>query len=325
MECDPVPSSSESTVQGSIIITKDLFREMFETSNCHAWITIAKDPIYLLPNSKFGKQIVGFASLMSGDDVRVNCASLVDALCHVFENRLFLSQSDFVSFMKELHLIRTNSELEDVFAKFFESYVHSSGIENVHLLIVSRVMYQVWLRRISEGMLFAIKELYSKEVSQSELSLPDGIDSTDQNVLYYICGYMVQKLVMASAKHKKLENVDVLAGLFSSKTPIRDNHFVKQYQVWTEKLNRGGLRFAIPDFFMLVREFDTIYRKHCQATAVTGCNKSEMLSLIFDGLMVKYYWTKLFEKSDIDELKSLAVLDYLINLFITVKGFAVSY
>ena len=75
---------------------------------------------------------------------------------------------------------------------------------------------------------------------------------------------------------------------------------------------------------MLVREFDTIYRKHSQATAVTGCNKSEMLSLIFDGLMVKYYWTKLFEKSDIDELKSLAVLDYLINLFITVKGFAVA-
>ncbi len=56
---------------------------------------------------------------------------------------------------------------------------------------------------------------YQRAVQQrshpSELSLPDGIDSTDQNVLYHICGYMVQKLFMASVRHKKLENVDVLA------------------------------------------------------------------------------------------------------------------
>jgi hypothetical protein len=47
----------------------------------------------------------------------------------------------------------------------------------------------------------------------SKLALPDIMDSTDQSVLNYICGYMVQKLLMASVRHKKLENFDVLAAV----------------------------------------------------------------------------------------------------------------
>lgn len=304
--------------QNSVTVTEDLFYELFKASNLRAWMTISTDPIFLLPNSKHGKQIVSIASLISTNKDSLNCELLVAALCNIFVNRLFLSQSDFDSFIRQLHCIRTSSELENVFTAFIDGISHSSGIAALQL---SKVMYQIWLRRISEGMLIAIRELYSREISPSEL--PGVIDSTDQNVLYYICGYMVQKLSRAGIRHRKLGNVDILVSIFTSKEPIQDNHFVKQYQTWTEKQSRGGLRFAVPDFYMLVREFDNIYRT-VSIAQVIGCRKVEMLSLIFDGFMVKYYWSKLLVKSDIDELKSLPVLDYLINLFVTIKGFAVA-
>ena len=88
---------------------------------------------------------------------------------------------------------------------------------------------------------------------------------------------MVQKLVTAGVRHKKL---DVLPEMFSAKLPIQDNHFVTQYQIWTEILNRGGLRFAVRDFVMLGREFDSIYRKNSDAPVI-GYNKVELLSRIF--------------------------------------------
>ena len=45
---------------------------------------------------------------------------------------------------------------------------------------------------------------------------------------------------------------------------------------------------------------------------------------MLDAFMVKYYWNKIIALAHEQEADSLPVLDYLICLFITIKGFAIA-
>jgi ATP/ADP translocase len=58
--------------------------------------------------------------------------------------------------------------------------------------------------------------------------------------------------------------------------------------------------------------------------SITSCNKLFLLSEMFDSFMVKFYWNKILGRTHISEQRSLPVLDYLINLFITIKGFSIA-
>jgi hypothetical protein len=97
---------------------------------------------------------------------------------------------------------------------------------------------------------------------------------------------------------------------------------------WTEKQSRGGLLFPTSDFYLLVREFDCVYRKVVETSplhwSITSSNKLILLSEMFDSFMVKFYWNKILSRTHMTEQRSLPVLDYLINLFITIKGFSVA-
>ena len=140
-------------------------------------------------------------------------------------------------------------------------------------------------------------------------------------MLYYICGYTVRKLKVASATLKKLRNMCDLIEVLITKEPCNEGSFVKNYQMWAEKQNRGGLLFVVPNFYLLVREFDSVYR---QSTSYEKCGKALTVSKIVDSFMVQFYWNKIVDTCHVDEISSLPALDYLVNLFITIKGFAVA-
>lgn len=54
-------------------------------------------------------------------------------------------------------------------------------------------------------------------------------------------------------------------------------------------------------------------------------NKCALQETMFESFMIQYHWNKIIELSHTDEYKSLPVLEYVIKLFITVKGFAVTH
>lgn len=303
-----------------LTVTEELFFELFKSANSRAWTSIANDPIFLLPHSKYGRQINGNAILLSRvcDEI-LDCADVVAAFKHLFVNRVLLMQSDRDSLTRDVHCMRMNADLEAAFILFCNVHIHSTD----ETCYISKVMFQIWLRQITGEMLQAAYEQYKGADCVPEL--PERLSSTDQNVLYYMCGYMARKLKVACIKYKKLKKMENLINSLTTKEPVQRDNFVEQYRKWTEKQSRGGLLFAIPSFYLLIRELDTILRKTRMMNLIAaGSNKLRLQCAMFDGFMVKYHWNKLVENAHTNETDSLVVLDYLINLFITITGFAMA-
>lgn len=82
----------------------------------------------------------------------------------------------------------------------------------------------------------------------------------------------------------------------------------------------------MPNFYLMVREFDRIFRQFFSRRAIncTKIEKSSLKSQILQAHMVGYYWDKLVDSAHKNESSCLPVLEYLINLFVNIKGFAVA-
>jgi hypothetical protein len=186
-------------------------------------------------------------------------------------------------------------------------------------------LFHVWLRKfVAEIFNDAANRCVSSESGLERVVQP--LNEIDQNVLYHICGYMAMKLKTASRRYKKLKNMTELIQCLTTKEPKSTGHFVESYRKWVERQSRGGLLYPIPSYYLLVREFDNIFGttvklRNIQANYV---DKTYLQTSMHEAFMVKYYWNQIIEMSHQHELSSLPVLDYLISLFITIKGFAIA-
>ena len=134
------------------------------------------------------------------------------------------------------------------------------------------------------------------------------------------------KLKEVSRKFTKLRNRDAVIDCLTTKEFKESGYFVDQYKSWVVKQSRGSLLFPIPSFYLLIREFDTIFRK-CQlsgGSVVMSINKEQLHAAMLDAFMVKYYCHKIIAFAHEQETDSLPALNYLICLFITIKGFAIA-
>ncbi|KAH3826901.1 hypothetical protein DPMN_128828 [Dreissena polymorpha] len=80
---------------------------------------------------------------------------------------------------------------------------------------------------------------------------------------------------------KQIEHTNGLVDNSSEKT------FTDKFTTLYEQKNRGGLKKPCDNFFLLVREFETVTRK-VESTRESSMLKSEMKEAIFDSLMVNH-------------------------------------
>jgi len=160
--------------------------------------------------------------------------------------------------------------------------------------------------------------------STAESATCQPLSDCDQCVLYYISGCMARKIKAASLKSQKLQNN--LVQCLATNEPKLDSHFVNKYMSWVERQDRGGLLYPIPDFYLLVREFDLIYRHtvYSEPLGSKCINQGELKLLISESAIVKLHWHEILKISQCEECTSVLALDYLMTLFITLKGFAVA-
>ena len=90
------------------------------------------------------------------------------------------------------------------------------------------------------------------------------------------------------------------------------------------RASRGGLLYPIPAFHLLVRELNTIFETEVTVRGMQASfiNKVCLQTTMHEAFMVNYYWNLIIEMVHQNEISCLPVLDYVISLFITVKGFA---
>lgn len=228
----------------------------------------------------------------------------------------------------------SNSDLT-VNEQLFSSYYNMTCLDSIHTLLFNLLTTEINSNEIDDSMpikpfVALLQDRIFKELIKQRATLytrkskePTSLSETDQSILYYLSGYIISALKKEStqvknkksSKHQKM--FEQLSELICKDTTSTKT-FVSKYTKWTEKLNRGGLKVPSDNFFLLVREFENIYRK-CVNLNCISANSLDIVTLtetILDNYMTNYYWDQLCTTPDYKEY----ILEKCIRLFLTVRG-----
>ena len=250
------------------------------------------------------------------DDCDLNCMIVASNMESVLIGTSLVCQSDQEEFLKKLHQLRSNDDTVNSFLSFM-----SSKIPDVDSCSC-RHFFQVWVRQFSSAVISCLTKLNSAATSQS-LHQPDILTTVEQNVLYYISGYMVKKLEAATVRQPKLKKADNLVAMLASKHPTSTDQFVDKYTEWVSIQSRGGLMYASNDYYLLVRHLDRIFRETASVYDLHCDTFRSVVSVsMMENELVKYYWNKILDISNTEEGNAMPVLEYLVSLFTAIKGHA---
>ena len=160
----------------------------------------------------------------------------------------------------------------------------------------------------------AIVVRVSTETRQQKLS------AAEQNILFYITGYMARKVATC-----KLCMPAVKAACTSGGSSD-ELGFVSEYSAWTATVNRGGLLNPSQNFYLLIRTMDRVHSQHLNLDNMTSdsLNRCILTEAMMSDINVKHHWNAIVKLSAADEDLALHLLEYIVRVFVTVKGFAVA-
>ncbi|XP_046571626.1 uncharacterized protein LOC124279790 [Haliotis rubra] len=216
-----------------------------------------------------------------------------------------------------------SSDREQLWMKFHQMRLNEGLQSDIHNILVEvtseshriiHIFAQCLLDRILRNMLKHLSESIQKQSHQTASAISDN----DQAVLYYISGYILHALL----KKRAIFGMDIeqhLGELFLLSDATSKEEYIVRFSKWTEKMNRGGLKFPSDNFYLLIRSFEIEIRKHVQLSKLCAssllCDK--LKETVMSSYMVSYYWDKLLSCED--GLK-LRVLEFIVDLFLRVRG-----
>lgn len=296
------------------------FQQLFQEANRCAWDSISSDKILNIKTSKFGRELSEISDFLadSSRDTLIQCCAITEPLKQAFVNKPFSSQTDRDEFMRHVHELQLSSNAVDSFYSFLRSCIPDVQLQTAIM------MYQVWLRKFVEAMLGKISIMQQRV--ENNTCMVNKLTNTDNNVLYYISGYLCTKIKSSVRRYKTLRNHEQLANSLSTKNPTNFDNFFIQYQKWVQKQNRGGLSYPTRDFFLLVVELDSIYRQQLLSVGLAHLpNKQQLKQIILERQNIHLIWRRMLQQVEGCTAESTQrILELIVCLFITLKGFAVA-
>ena len=147
------------------------------------------------------------------------------------------------------------------------------------------------------------------------------LSDTDQEVVMYVSGYLLQALKKQCLRFKADGMKELIEGLLN-KNQNGKVSFCTKYREWTVKVDRGGLLHPCDDFFLLIRNMEIAVNRHISSQSLSQdlLLKTTLIELCLNNVNVSYLWAKLC--TDSDESLSNILLEKVASLFLTVRGFA---
>lgn len=324
MRCDRVQvcTSSAAAASGTsdcvVTVGEENCTIMFESANRAAWIAITEDPVLSAGLSVTSVELASVVNaLLSKCDVLCYCENIVGAFRTVFVGKKFQTETDRDSLTSSVHQLRISPVVEMDFRRFVQNFVPNTSE------IVCRQLLQIWLRKIVAEFLRIVSDLCTCDDTHCA---PELLTDNDQEVLYHVCGYIVGKLTRSAPVYRKLKHLHDFITCLSTKELTESGHFVDKYKQWVNKQSRGGLSYPRPDVYLLVRELDSIYRQQLMfcGVSVGSVDKGVMRAEMLNSFMVKHYWARILRIGHADAAVAQPVLEYIISLFITIKGFSLA-
>jgi len=316
-ESTQTSSAHARVATAAAVLTESKFNHIFLNACTRSWQSIVNDPLFSIPQSKYGLVFINYASCILQHSGAMDCGILKDNVKDLFCGRSLASQNDRDLLMRDIQLLRTSASNSQAFVCYVVDLVPLADVD------VCQLLFHVWLRKLVCEMLGLLTESCCET---PETTFHEPLSDVDQNVLYYISGFMAKKLQAACLKYCKLQPLEGLVQCLTTHEPKLFQHFVHKYTSWVERQSRGGLLYPIADFYLMVREFDIIYRQSVSSTTLGSkiINQGQLKLQMSQSTIVKLHWDKILQISHSEESNSQPALDYLMTLFITVKGFAVA-
>lgn len=146
----------------------------------------------------------------------------------------------------------------------------------------------------------------------------DQISTMDQQILYYISGFIVANLKKKCRRMTSAHREGRLQLLEKLSCKAENSSFVTKFDAWLRKNSRGGLLRPTDSFYLLVRELEIVIRKIPDYShSHISCKVKESM---MESFMVNHYLKQLFGENSERDLSPL--LEDIICVFLTVRGFA---
>ena len=292
--------STSRVTSSSPLFSEDDITQEWDTEFENIINDINNDPILSASYAKRGKDILSCASFLKQSQ------SYKDTM----KSRLCM-----LSCLPSTGTATLQSMKEHIYHQYHTKFV--SEIHDLDLGVEYKdpnILFSTTLiitERFIQGMLNA----KTKSISSSCLQL-DSNSKQDEEVLMYISGYIIKCIKKKSVHSPNMDEVITNFLLLSDKA---SEHNVPRE--WTVKLDRGGLCHPSDDFFLLVRNLDLIVSGHISTSSLSSdmVLKSVLTDKCLCSVKVTHLWAKLCK---LECTLSLLLLEQVVNLFLTVRGFA---
>jgi hypothetical protein len=292
-------------------IEKSDFNNLFNRTIPLTLKHVTENQFRKLKFSVHGKGIIHIANMLSQDSGKEQKITSL------------LSESFFRIFNSSGRQdLNTKEEIFMLFHEMSQDVLHpllSIVSENVKEILPFQQFSAVFLHQLLEDLISSRSELYNKESSVSSTELSE----QEQQVIFYISGFVICALQKRLKRLKSDEKEALINGLKLmqlNKTNTESTVSAK-FSVWTNKLDRGGLKIPSDDMFFLIREFENQFRKEVKETNLTqnALETTVLKETIMDKFMVKYYAERL-----VPGKFTISILERILSIFLTIRGNAIA-
>ena len=147
-------------------------------------------------------------------------------------------------------------------------------------------------------------------------------DEIEENAIYYAAGYIIRKLIWKYEKTSGEDSKLFINALWdmigedchSVEATSTYNDYVK---IWIKAQDRGGLQHVSNDTFNCFKAIEVVTYQLIE----NGYEKEYVTSQAYCNPNILFYWELI---SDLEQEKSLVLLRDVIELWFTVRGFALT-
>ena len=210
------------------------------------------------------------------------------------------------------HRIRTSTTFTSCWAKFLHETTGATPcpifFQNITTTIFTDLVHQHFPIVVAES----TSDHEAKVLSYEE-----------KNALRYVAGYiphhLTQKLAKSAHPLKEELTLCLMDLLQEGEVEVDADHSSE----WVKIVDRGGLKHANNAAYDALVAMELVIRKHLSMRSVHSVNdgfKEVVMKAIMTNEDVQFYWT--VAALDWDEEESAALLQLVVDLFVTVRGFA---
>ena len=299
----PAKTDKNKDTSDSIIpLNKETFEEVYQSAFSGTLDYIRGTQFRNFQSSKHGEIIVATANT-----------------CHEryreFSNTLKPLQSEL------FNIITTSSggSLSTKREKMLQKFQQYKARMNLHTVLADTIGVPPLQARVF--MHLFIFELFTRVIEEAVLVLKVGheeflekeqLTQTDQEVLYYISGFIIKSL----KSRWRGSSSDFIPIETKMSAPWPSNPFTQ----WLTRINRGGLKQPSQNMYYLIRNLELESQKHFSKEDLSSfsMDRPVMKEKMMDSFMTQYYWNQL------GGTQTQALLEAAVDIFMKVRGSAVA-